>query len=673
MNFKHIYLLGLLIISFLITSCENDSYLDRRSNSQNTEEEVFSTFNKADEVLTNVYGLACDLEKPINYFSHFSSSGITDECETTNVETNLCNEINEGDWSAINDLGDIWHEGFQAIREANLFLKNVKKYNTPDDPTDVGALQRRIGEAYFLRAYVHFLLVKHDGEIPYVTTVAYPGDDDVYLRQQSVHAVGDSVVADCKRAMKYVNAWNKHTDDDFGRADCGACLALIAAMRYVEATPLYNGASDKYNYTGQRVYESDYKYNATRWERVRDAAKAVIDYKVGGVKRFSLYENYTDQNFYSGLDSKNYNGSLVYERLAHMFLTSEESWGMYENEAAWFVDPTKDQAWTGDIYPPSRSGGSRQQPVQEQVDQYECFAKGSDGKIHGYSIFSDEAKGIDADGSVISAKFSRTVGHKYYDDSDPYVNRDPRFYRDIIYHGAPYRDSNCNSSTMNTATGTDVIGANKATTTGYYLRKFQMENWKSDKLSYKVTHPIWRLPEFIYIYAEAVNQLSGPNQDIYDMINEVRARSFMASMDPKAITDKQVMQDYIDREWRAEFFYENKEIYRCRLYLKPIQTDELQKESYYNSLDESTAAATYTKNEWAYYPNCQRMINGMKPVQDTNGQIVVNGKHYSMVRFKVEDRIFRNSYFLWPINTDEIRRNKGYIQQNPFWATGSGD
>ncbi len=674
MKLKYKYLLGLLIIGLTVTSCEDDSYLDRRPDSANTETQVFSTFNKADEVLTNVYGRACEIERPINYFFHFCSAGITDECETSNVEDNECNEYNEGDWSQTNPLGDNWEDGFFGIREANVFLQNIKKYNTPDDPVNPGALQRRIGEAYFLRAYLHFLLVKIYGEIPYVNFVVNPGGSNIYLRQQSVHAVGDSVVADCKRAMKYVNPWNKHTDIDFGRVDQGACLGLIAAMRYVEATPLYNGASDKYHYTGQRVYESDYKYDPKRWERARDAAKAVIDFTVGGVKRFSLYEAHSNQDFGSGMDNKNLNGSLVYARLAKMFLMNEENFSLYENEAVWFVDPTKNGAWTGDIFPPSRGGGSRVQPVQEQADQYECFAKGSDGKTYGYSIFSNEAKGIDADGSVIPAKFNRAVGHKYYDDSDPYVNRDPRFYRDIIYHGAPYRDINAKASIMNTATGTDVIGATNATTTGYYLRKFQMEDWKkSGGIDYNVTHPIWRLPEFIYIYAEAVNRLSGPNQEIYDMINEVRARSFMAPMDPKAITDQKVMQDYIDREWRVELFYENKEFYRCRFYLKPIQPEELQKESYYNSLDPKTASADYTKNMWTYYPNCQRMINGMKPIQDPNGQIVVNGVHYSMVRFEKESRVFKNSYFLWPIWRDEIRRNKGCLQQNPFWATGSGD
>ena len=188
MKLKYKYLFGLLIIGFTVTSCEDDSYLDRRPDSANTEAQVFSTFNKADEVLTNVYGRASEMERPINYFFHFSSSGITDECETSNVETNVCNEYNEGDLSPTNTLGennwaDNWKDGFYAIREANLFLQNIKKYNTPDDPMNPGALQRRIGEAYFLRAYLHFLLVKTYGEIPYINFVVNPGDNNIYLHQ----------------------------------------------------------------------------------------------------------------------------------------------------------------------------------------------------------------------------------------------------------------------------------------------------------------------------------------------------------------------------------------------------------------------------------------------------------------------------------------------------------
>lgn len=666
------YIIGVAFAGMSLTACED--YLDRKPDDKVTEKETFARFDKAQAIVTHVYGEARSLEKPINYYNHFSSAAITDECEGINVEDRVTDKYNEGDWSESSTLGNDWRQAFFAIRQINVFLQGVQTYNTPDDPLEAGALQRRIGEAHFLRAYLHYLLVKKYGEIPYMTAVVYPGDN-LYYPQESVHAVIDKIEADCREAMKYVNVRNKNGEKDFGRADQGACLGLIAVARYIAATPLYNGATDRYYYTGQRIFEKEYTYNEARWKAAMEAAKAVLNFSVNGEKRYKLYTNYTVTDFNSGLDNRNLNGSLVYERLAKMFLMSEENFELYQNEAVWFVPSTKEANWTGDIYPPSRDGQSRQQPVQEQVDEYECFAKGSDGNVYGYSIFSDEAKGVDEDGSVIATKFKRSAGHKYYDDADPYVNRDPRFYRDIIYHGAPYRNKNADASTMNTADGSDKVGADKATTTGYYLRKFQMEEWKKSggTTNYKVTHPIWRLPEFIYIYAEAVNRIQGPTKEIYDMVNEVRARSFMAKMDPQAMTDPKVMQDYIEREWRVEFFYENKRFIRCRLYLESLQPEELAKEALYNSMDENNAAQNYISAGNGPYPKCQRMVNGMRPVEDEAGQIVVNGKHYSMKRFKEENRTFKINFFLWPIHRDEVRRSQGSLQQNPYWSSGSGD
>lgn len=159
---------------------------------------------------------------------------------------------------------------------------------------------------------------------------------------------------------------------------------------------------------------------------------------------------------------------------------------------------------------------------------------GPDG--YGYPVYGSRAK---ADG---------------YDDENPYesVTRDPRFHRDVIYHGATFKNA-----IINTADGADKIGASNASTTGYYLHKFFKESWNRDKGFSISAPPVWRLPEFIYIYCEAVNETTGPNREIYDMINEIRERSFMAPMPPAVMNDKELMKEYIQRERRVELFYEN--------------------------------------------------------------------------------------------------------------------
>ena len=285
--------------------------------------------------------------------------------------------------------------------------------------------------------------------------------------------------------------------------------------------------------------------------------------------------------------------------------------------------------------------------MQEQVDEYEYIVGD-----YGYPVYSAEA---------------RKGG---YDDANPYVKgtRDPRFYRDIIYHGAPYRNNNNESKIINTASGSDKIGATNATTTGYYLRKFQQESWNKSG-NFSINAPaIWRLPEFIYIYAEACNELGEDIDEAYKQVNIVRERSFMKPMPPEVKTNQPLMREYIQRERRVELFYEGKRPWTCRLYLEPTSKEELAKESLWKSSasDNSKRTQKYWAANNGALPRCQRMINGMRPVQDENGAISVGGVKYRMERFCVEERVFSIQHYLFPIRQSELQKTPS-IEQNPGW------
>lgn len=448
-------------------------------------------------------------------------------------------------------------------------------------------------------------------------------------------------MTDAQTAFEMVPNKYIKTAENFGRVDQGACLGLIAYVRWIAATPLWNGASD-YGYTLSRVFESEYAYDADRWRKAKDAADAVLNFEVGGTKRYSLYEEHDETDFKDPAGG-NLNDSRVYARLWDMFYDMDA----FANEYVFFMTKSKDQAWQGDIYPPSREGSSRQQPVQEQVDEYEYIVGD-----YGYPIYSAEA---------------RKGG---YDDANPYAKgtRDPRFYRDVIYHGAPYRNNNNEQKTLNTATGSDQIGATNATTTGYYLRKFQQESWNKSG-NFSINAPaIWRLPEFIYIYAEACNELGEDIDKAYDLVNEVRARSFMKPMPPTVKTDQDLMREYIKRERRVELFYEGKRPWTCRLYLEPTSREELSKERIWRSSgsDNSERTQKYWAANNGPLPRCQRMINGMRPVQDNNGKIEIDGVKYRMERFCVEERTFAIQHYLFPIRQSELQKTPT-IEQNPGW------
>lgn len=637
-------LLGFLIL-FISVGC-SESYLDKEEDDKKSEKDVYTRYEEVNKLVTQAYSRTRSANRPLVWLNHFSSSAITDECEGTNVEGNITNLYNQGSWNPNSTLPgnekQFWGSLYESIRHVNVTLEGIKKYNTPDNPMGSGDLEKRIGELYFIRGYLHWILVRAYGEIPYIDYAVDPNQTMAFTKE-SVHAIVEKIVSDAQEAYNRVQDVYGKSDENFGRIDKGACLGLIAIARWTAATPLYNGAKDKYNsYVGTRVFEEEYTYDASRWTKAKDAAKAVIDFKVNGANRYSLYTTHTSTDFNDD-GGRNLNGSLLYARLWDMF----HDYNSLANEAVFFVARDKDQAWQGDQYPPTRGGSARQQPVQEQVDEYEYMA--SDG--YGYPVYSAEA---------------RNAG---YDDENPYIKRDPRFYRDILYHGAPYRNNDNTGKPLNTATGSDKINASNATVTGYYLRKFMKDGWNKSG-GFQMNFPaIWRLPEFIYIYAEAVNELQGPTQEIYNMINTVRERSFVNPMPPAVLTNKDLMFEYIQRERRVEFFYENKRVWSCRLYLEPSKATELAKETTFKSLgsDNSTRSQNYWKQNMGSYPKCQRMINGMRPVEDTNGKIVIDGVKYKMERYCVEERTFETpKHYLFPIMNTEIQVCPTIIQ-NPGW------
>lgn len=593
-----------------------------------TEQQVFSDYEKVNKLVTDLYGDLHSRSRGLAFLQNFSLSSITDECRGSTVENGESRTFNTGGWNPSSQPGGgyKWSDIYSTIRIANLILTGVRIYSTPDNPLNKGDLAIRLGETYFMRAYYHYLAARLYGEIPYIDHLIDP-NGDMNIKQNTFHEVVEKICADCDSAIALLPV--SQTDPQFARAEKGAALALKAIVRWMAATPLYNGGILP---NDTRIGKTSYTArDNNRWIAARDAAKAVLDLKIdNGQPRYSLYAAYGPTDFVAGSNNK------VYTRLFQMYY----DFNAFKTEGIFMNMNDKYEAWEGDNYPPSEGGGSRQQPVQEQVDEYEYISPNG----YGYPVYDPRAVG---DG---------------YNDANPYegIKRDPRFYRDIIYDGATFR-----GSVKNTATGADKIGATNSTTTGYFLRKFYREDYRpGNGVSFQIHFPLIRLPEIMLIYAEALNETGGSADDIINMLNTIRQRSFMAPVPPEIKGDKVKMNEYIQRERRVELFYENKRWFTSRLYLEPSSATELAKEQAWQSAggDNDTRAQNY----WPY-PKCQRMVNGMKPVEDPNGKIVIGGKNYSMKRFFVAQWVFVSpTHYFFPVMQDELVKDPA-LQQAPGW------
>ncbi len=608
-----------IVLLFLI-SCAK--VLDRVPDNQITEEIAFASWDKVNGMANNLYRDMRDRDKGIVTLQDFSMSGITDECKGTKVETAIPDQFNFGSFGPSigmagttggKNISIYWGDYYNSIRKCNVFLAGVEKYKSPDNPLQAGDLKNRIAEARFIRAYLYFLATRWYGDVVYVDYVADLAGDLNFKRQSWPEFV-KKILADLQYAAD--NLPVRHLDIEYGRADKGAALALKAIILYMNASPMYNGGKLPGNDT--RVGKDSYStVDINKWKLAADAAKAVMDLQNSGAPRYFLY---TGKSNTWQAESNN----MVYARIKQIYIDVAS----IQNEWILVMPNCKAESWQGDHIPPSYGGAARLQPLQEQVDEYEFV--GNDG--FGYATYDPKAKA------------------KGFDDNLPFNNRDPRFYSDIMYHGCTYQNK-----VINTATGTDKLGAQNATVTGYYLRKFFHEDWKRSG-NWPLHFPMIRLPEIQLIYAEAMNKFSGPTSEVYDVLNTLRARSFMVPVPPGL--NQAELHKYIQRERRVELFYENKRYFYARWNLEPDSPTEL--------AQEAAAAASPTPDNLWPYARTQRVVHGITPIADPTGKWIVGGVAYKMQRFKLEDRVFTSKNYYWPLIQSELTNCPSLIQ-SPNW------
>ncbi|MFV0397091.1 MAG: RagB/SusD family nutrient uptake outer membrane protein, partial [Bacteroidales bacterium] len=328
-------LISILAILLLFPSCSD--YLDKMPDDKVSEKDVYSRFDKVDQLVTDLYSGAKSANKPLIYFNHFGTATITDEGTGSSHEAAIPRQFQVGNWGPSvgmpdrSSTGQYWWGLYERVRKANLILAGVKKYNTPDNPQQgrEGDITRRVGETYFLRGYLHFLLLRAYGEVPYVLTALNPDDDMTGFDQLSAHKVVEMICADADSAYARVDAFNG--GQDFGRVDKGACLGLKAMARWIAATPMYNSDGKFPNDT--RIYKAEYGYKAERWNAAKDAAKAVLECKDNnGAPRYQLYSKF-DANDFGDLNNNNTNNSKVQKRLWQMFFDMDA----IQQEWVWVV------------------------------------------------------------------------------------------------------------------------------------------------------------------------------------------------------------------------------------------------------------------------------------------------------------------------------------------------
>ncbi len=217
-----------------------------------------------------------------------------------------------------------------------------------------------------------------------------------------------------------------------------------------------------------------------------------------------------------------------------------------------------------------------------------------------------------------------------YVPTNPYLNRDPRLGFTVIWNNITFKGRPIELWTG----GLDGKGKEKASKTGYYLKKYVDDNL--NLLLNNTSRHCWyyfRLGEIYLNYAEAMNEAFGPADTRYglsavDAVNAIRLRAGMPAIMAADYPSADVLREKIRNERRIELAFEEHRSWDVRRW----------------KIAESTLGAD---------------LRGMDIVKNADAT-------FTYTPYVVEKRTFDVKMYYYPIPNAEILKENKLIQ-NTGW------
>lgn len=460
------------------------------------------------------------------------------ECATDNAvareQTNVMRHLATGSLIQSEDpFAAWWGRDYEGIYYANRFLYNDLGLNTrylTDLEADAVLRRNLQGEAYALRAWYELdLLRKFGGKAADGRYLGFPivtepvlGTDGPLLERATYEECLKQIVEDCDAAFEYLPLGNRNQ-----LADDPTIQGARAWHRFDGITTVAIKAM-AYLTWASPAFNPD--GDRSRWEKAAEYAAQVMKFKLE-----------VDGATTDGFDP-----------------AARFQWS--DSNSSEIVFSSFD--YTGSdletlFYPNGFQGTGSIGITQELVDAFPM--------ANGYPIDDERSN---------------------FDPSNPYENRDPRFYSTVFYHGAKVLRPT-NSEVMYTfdmtQEGQDVADAPYNSPTNYYVRKFLYLGWN------KADVPVLTLPRSIFFvrwtsmclaFAEAANQVAGPTDDRWgfsakDAIAYLRKRTtgdgmtgLGAASDPYldacAAAGREAFAELIRNERRIELCFEGDRFFDLR-------------------------------------------------------------------------------------------------------------
>ncbi|WP_343329197.1 RagB/SusD family nutrient uptake outer membrane protein [Polaribacter staleyi] len=551
----------ILILATLLFSCED--YLEKEQDFEGLDQnDVFSDIRLARNFLNGAYtNLITEVSAKSNNPDILPAMTMSGEAyparHNNNVPQRYFSYATSDYLSLMNLNGAVgqgqtpnfvsrYYESWKGINTVNSFLANSAKIANSDEET-INGLK---GEAYFLRAYFYHLLTKRHGGLIYLKenlNLNNPFDQERETYESNLA----NMLEDLETAINLLPI--HRTSEDLGRPTRGAAMALKSRVTLFAASPLINTTNDQQPWI--------------------DAATAAAD----------LINFANNNGLYTLASAPNANSIDVSHNGTDLFNPEPEELQPYRSL---FVGP----------------GKSKTLPQEVIFMEVNDFTAGGGGTLVplprtyltvGFDIVkgNNSPMGIGALANF-AEKFETKNGlpikdDPSYNEQEPFINRDPRFYNAILFDGVPWTVTTSAPTNKTGVTdlaiineegklGFDFRDPNTPTNrewqvknkTGLKIRKwlpngyFLTQGWKGS-LDFYVNNSVFRMAEIYLNYAEAANEAYGPggtapgaSLTALDAVNKIRNRVGMPNVNAAYSGSKDGLRDRIRNERAIELCFE---------------------------------------------------------------------------------------------------------------------
>lgn len=520
---KRIFFSFIVWFLLAVAAC-NDNRLDIAPLNILTADQVLQNESAITAYMASLYN-ALPMEDHLFFAGGNGNRLANNTDEAISCFTDERNGIGDGTWTS-------WW-GYSHVRNVNDLIEKLPQASLNEENK-----QRLLGEAYFIRAYYYFAMVKRYGGVPIIKNVQYfTGDNiaELQVPRNREAEVYDFIASDLDSAALLLEENNLS-----GRATRQASLALKSrAMLYAASSAQY-GNVQLDGIIGIPASRAD-EY----WEAAYQAAEAVITSET-----HALYNKAPDdkvRNFQDlFLDEEN-NPEVI---LARHYSYPDKTHG-YDNWVLPF----------GVRGPDGYS--SRMCPTLELVEQFE-YVDGSSGELKiedagGNPIFYEHPTDLFKDKdprclATVIVPFSTFQGAVIdvqagiYDQGKKFEAGD----YSALYNPETHQPDNENGTLH--IVGLSGLGGSEKTQTGFYTRKYLDTSLPRSRATYAGSEQQWidlRYGEVLLNYAEAAAEL-GRIEDAKWALNEIRARAGI-----KLLESNQVNVEKVRHERLVELAFEN--------------------------------------------------------------------------------------------------------------------